>query len=383
MKSTAKILFDARLVLEKPTGIGQYIASLIPELVKQAPDWQFHIIQKPKTFAGYRLDEWAFPNLTKHISSEPHMNVRQHITLPRLARKLDVDLLHYPHFDAPVLIQTVPVVATIYDTKYLTRPNFFPNLSQIKNRYMRFSYANTLKRAAQVMAISHATAQDLEQLFGKRPQPIHVTQLAADPAFVPQSAEKISALRQTYQLQRPFILSVGERRPHKNFGTLIRAYQRSAASKTHDLVIIGQPYQDYQELEDLIQADQLDSSVHLLNRISFQDLITFYSAADLFVLVSLYEGYGLPVVEAMACHTAVVSSNTTALAEVTGNGGWQVDPLNTAEITHAIDTLIQNEDLREQWVEKGKSWVGQFSWKRAAAETWLVYRETLHSGRKN
>lgn len=383
MTRSPVILFDARLVLEKPTGIGQYIASLIPELVKQAPDWQFHIIQKPKTFVGYGLNDWTFPNLKKQLSNEPHMNLRQHIMLPRLASKLKADLLHYPHFDAPVAFQTVPVVATIYDTKYLTQPNFFQNLSQIKNHYMRFSYANTLKRAAQVMAISHATAQDLEQLFGKQRKPIHVTQLAADPAFKPQSAEKIATLRQTYQLQRPFILSVGERRPHKNFGTLIRAYQQSAASQTHDLVIIGQRYQDYQELEDLIKTNRLESSVHLLDRISFPDLITFYSAADLFVLVSLYEGYGLPVVEAMACHTAVVASNTTALAEVTGDGGWQVDPLNMAEITHALDTLIQNKDLRQQWVEKGKTWVNRFSWERAAAETLQVYKQALNGKQRS
>jgi glycosyltransferase involved in cell wall biosynthesis len=371
------ILFDARLMLPKPTGIGQYIASLLPELVRQAPDWQFHLLHKPDTFAGYGVADWDFPNLTKHATREPHMSLAQHGQLPRWATRLGADLLHYPHFDAPVWLSRVPVVSTLYDVKYLVRPDFFTALSKLKLAYMRFCYRATWQKATAVCTISHHTANDLRQLFGAPRIPVAVTPLAADPAFQPQPAETVMALRQKYQLSRPFILSVGERRPHKNHPTLIAAYAQSRARLTHDLVIIGQPYAAYHAPEEAIAEYGLHGRVHLLENVSFADLITFYSAADVFALVSLYEGYGLPVIEAMACDTAVIASNSTALAEVTGTGGWQLNPLDKSAIAEALSLLTEDISLREKWVAHGRVWAKQYSWADTATQTLAVYRQAL------
>lgn len=371
------ILFDARLVLPQPTGIGQYIASLVPEMMRQAPDWQFHLLHKPQTFAGYGLEQWDFPNLTRHISTEPHMSLRQHWSLPRWATRLGADLLHYPHFDAPVWLSRVPVVSTMYDVKYLLHPHFFTSLSQLKLAYMRWSYWATWRRATAVCAISNHTATDLRRLFGEPHTQLSITPLAADPAFQPQPTAYIAALRKKYNLPRPFILSVGERRPHKNHTTLIAAYAQSKAQATHDLVIIGQPHADYRAPEEAIAEYGLHGRVHLLSQVSFADLITFYTVADVFALVSLYEGYGLPVIEAMACDTAVIASNTTALAEVTGSGGWQVNPLDLDAITTALDHLVQDEALRQKWIENGRHWAKQYNWSHTAQQTLLVYEQVL------
>ncbi|MCA9958967.1 MAG: glycosyltransferase, partial [Anaerolineales bacterium] len=162
-------------------------------------------------------------NLTHHISDERHMSLRQHWTLPRLAQQLGVDLIHYPHFDAPVLYQPVPVVATLYDAKYLVHPDFFTNLSSIKRQYMRFSFAQSLRRAASIIVISHATARDMHALFGKQPAHMTVIYAAADAQFQPAGTEAITALRERYGLTRPFLLTVGERRPHKNHLGLLQA----------------------------------------------------------------------------------------------------------------------------------------------------------------
>lgn len=373
------ILFDARLVLEKPTGIGQYIASILPELTQQAPDWKFYLLRKFHTFAGYNLDALNAPNLSHLISEEPHMSLQQHLTLPRLANKLKVDLLHYPHFDAPVLYQPIPTVATLHDTKYLAHSDFFPSQSRVKQSYMRFLFNSTLKYAKHVLAVSQSTKNDLYQLFPSINAPITITHLAADPSFSPATEPSIQALKKKYKLKRPFILSVGERRPHKNHISLINAYAKSGAKQTHDLIIIGQPYADYRAIETFIIDNELQDRIHLFDDISFEDLIRFYSAAELFVLVSLYEGYGLPVVEAMACGTAVIASNTTALAEITGDGGMQVSPINIDEICQAIDLLIQDKQLNQSWVEKGKRHAQSFSWKKTAQSTLNAYIETLNS----
>ncbi len=373
------LLFDARLILSKPTGIGQYIASLLPELWQQASDWRIHLLRGLHPWPGYGVTEWQAPNLIQHITNERHMTLRQHWTIPRLAKQLGVDLVHYPHFDAPVLYQPVPVITTLYDAKYLVRPDFFTNLSQLKRVYMRFCFAQTLRRAAGVIAISQATAQDMRRLFGELMSPLQVIYLAADSQFQPVAAEAMVAFRERHGLQRPFILTVGERRSHKNHLGLLQAYAQSQSRYTHDLVIIGQPYQDYTAPEDFVQANKLETQVHFLSNVAFSELIAAYTAADLFMLISFYEGFGLPILEAMACGTPVIASNTTATREITGDGGLQVNPTDTNEIATAIDTLLTNPQLRAEQIKRGFAWQKQFTWKRTAEHTLAVYEKVLQA----
>jgi len=179
------LLFDARLVLAKPTGIGQYIGSLLPQLVQLAPDWQIHLLHRADCWPDYQIDRLQAPNVIHHISQLPPMSPRQQTELPQLARRLGVDLLHYPHFDAPVWWQPVPVVATIHDAKYLVRPTFFTNLSTLKRLYMRVCFQATLQRAAAVITDSYNTAQDLKRLFQPSTRRLSVVHLAADAQFRP------------------------------------------------------------------------------------------------------------------------------------------------------------------------------------------------------
>ncbi|MBE2199911.1 MAG: glycosyltransferase family 4 protein [Anaerolinea sp.] len=371
------LLFDARLILPKPTGIGQYISSLLPELWRQAPDWHIHLLRGPHPWPGYGVAQWQAPNLMHHISGERHMSLRQHWALPHLAQQLGVNLVHYPHFDAPVVYQPIPVVATLYDVKYLVRPDFFTNLSQLKRLYMRFCFANTLRRAAVVIAISQATAQDMARLFAVPTARLSVIHLAADAQFQPADVELMTAFRGKYGVQRPFLLTVGERRPHKNHLGLLQAYARSASRHTHDLVIIGQPYQDYTAPEEFAQVNELASQVHFLNSVTFPELIAAYTAADLFILVSFYEGFGLPVLEAMACDTPVIAANSTASGEVVGEGGLAVNPHDTDAIQVAMDNLLADAAERQAWAAKGRRWQQRFSWQQAAAETLALYHRVL------
>jgi glycosyltransferase involved in cell wall biosynthesis len=371
------ILFDARLILHKPTGIGQYIRGLFPQLVHLAPDWHFHLLHSPQPWPGYRVETWTAPNVTHHLSTIPHMSVRQQLELPRLARRLGVALLHYPHFDAPVWWQPVPVVATIYDAKYLVRPDFFTNLSHLKRLYMRFCFAQTLRKAAAVLTISHYTAHDLLKLFKAPAGKLQVTPLAADIQFQPASVKAQQVVRAQYQLSRPFIVCVGELRPHKNQVGLIRAYAQCQSRATHDLVLIGQKYQDYAEPTALIRALNLSNQVHVLTDVTFEELIAFYSAADLFVLVSFYEGFGLPVLEAMACGAPVIASKTTAIGEVTGSGGLQVDPDQPTAIASAIDQVLLDSSYRQRLIAQGQQWHRQFTWQQTAYQTLGVYQQHL------
>ncbi len=369
------LLFDARLVLNKPTGIGQYIVSLLPHLLRQAPDWHFHLVRRADPWSGYGIAEWQAPNLTQHVSNVPHMSLQQHVYLPRLARQLGVNFIHYPHFDAPVWGR-VPVVATIHDAKYLVHPEFFTNLNRLKRGYMRFCYAQSLQRAT-VMVDSHSTARDLCRLFDVALSQLAVIHLAADERFQPASTSAVQNLRTKYGLVGPLILNVGELRPHKNHLGLIQAYSRSQSQQTHDLVIIGQVYQDYTEPQQLVQRLGLAGRVHFLRDVPFADLITFYSAAELFVLVSFYEGFGLPILEAMACGVPVICSATTAAGEIAGEGGLTVDPSDALAIAQQIDMLLQNPALRQQWAAKGAQWRQRYTWQQTAQQTLVCYQTVI------
>lgn len=371
------LLFDARLVLDKPTGIGQYIVSLLPHLLRQAPEWHFQLLRRADPWPGYGMAAWQADNLTHHVSAVPHMALQQHTYLPRLAQQLGVDIIHYPHFDAPVWWGRIPVVATIHDAKYLVHPEFFTNLSRVKRLYMRYAYARTLQRAAVVMVDSANTAADLHRLFKVALSQLTVVHLAADERFQPAAPGAIENLRAKYKLARPFILTVGELRPHKNHVGLIQAYANSQSRQTHDLVIVGQMHQDYTEPQQLVQRLGLAGQVHFLTAVPFNELSVFYTAADLFVLVSFYEGFGLPILEAMACGTPVLSSTTSSAGEITGGGGQTVDPHDTRAIISQIDALIQDPALRRQWIAKGDAWHQKFTWHQSAENVLTQYRRVL------
>jgi glycosyltransferase involved in cell wall biosynthesis len=371
------ILFDARLILDKPTGIGQYIASLIPELLQAAPDWHVYLLRRPDPWASYGIQNWQAANLTHHVITLPHMALRQYLVLPHLARNLGVDLIHYPHFDAPVLLGSTPVVATIHDVKYLAHPEFFTDLARLKRWYMYFCFAQTLRRAAAVIAVSEATAQDLciFDVDGQRPCVIYE---AVSSRFRPANVEQQTALREKYGLERPFILSVGERRPHKNHAGLIHAFAQSQSQQTHDLVIVGQVYHGYDEAAEMARKMGIGNHVHFLTEVDDGELVAIHTTADLFVLVSLYEGFGLPILEAMACGTPVIASSTTASGEIVGSGGVQVDPRDPAAIADAIDQMLCDAVLRHFYVERGYERCRQFTWQRTAQKTLALYRQVLN-----
>lgn len=374
----ATILFDARLLLQSPTGIGQYIVALFPELLRAAPDLQFHLLCPPQVWEGYPIEQWQAANLTLHRRTWRHMSVQQQWLIPQFARSIQADLIHYPHFDAPVWMSALPVVATIHDAKYLVHPDFFPRLSAAKRAYMRFAFATTLRRARRVISVSHATADDLLRLFRFPPSHLRVIYEAADPSFAPVADETVRAFRERYGLNRPYVLTVGELRPHKNHVTLLAAYAQSLSRDSHDLVIVGRKHHDSPDLATLIAGYGLQGKVHLLTDVDNIGLRAAYTGATLLLFVSLYEGFGLPILEAMACGVPVIGSNTTATAEVIGEGGIQVDPTDPAAIAAAMDHLLSNPAIRQPLIERGNRWHRRFTWQRAAEETVALYREAMN-----
>lgn len=374
------ILFDARLLRHSPTGIGQYIAALVPEMLRAAPDLHLHLLRPPRVFDGYGVDAWDAPNLTQHVHAWPPMSIAQHWRIPWLARRLGVDLVHYPHFDAPVWLPSPPVVATMHDAKYLAHPELFPKLATAKHAYMRLAFGVTLRRAARVIAVSRTTAADLRRLFAVPEERLQVIYEAADPSFAPAPAAAVDAFLRRYALARPYILSVGELRPHKNHAMLVRAYARSGAPASHDLVIIGRRHGAADQLSAVIADAGIGERIHVLTDVDGAGLRAAYTGADLFALVSLYEGFGLPLLEAMACGLPVIASETTATGEVVGDAGLRVPPDDMDAIAAAIDVCLRDPERRRELQERGRARLADFSWRRAAEETVDLYRRVAARG---
>ncbi len=190
-------------------------------------------------------------------------------------------------------------------------------------------------------------------------------------------------MRSNYGLVRPFILTVGEQRPHKNHSGLLRAYAASQSRATHDLVIVGQQHGDYTEPQALVQTLGLTGQVHFLSRVDFPELIALYSSAALFVLPSLYEGFGLPVLEAMACGAPVIAAKTTSTGEIAGAGAFLIDPENDGEITIAIDRLISDEAYRQLLIARGAAHRKAFTWRKTALKTLALYEQVVGQHRSD
>ncbi len=374
MSERTTVLWDARLALEKPTGIGRYIASLVPELLALAPDWTFHLLRCPKPWSGYGLAEWSAPNLVHHVTSERHMSLSQHVAIPRRAAALGADLLHYPHFDAPVLFGSVPVVATVHGVLPLVHPESLRRFSIAKLAYLRICHQATFRRASAVIAVSESTAREIVRFFPAAAPRVVAIPLAADSRFERASEEAVRDFRHRHGLARSFVLALGEFRRHKNTTGLLAAWGKASARTSHDLVLVGERHQDGDVPEVEIAKLGLAESVRVLTGLSADDVIAAYSAAEVFVIVSIYEGFGLPVLEAMACDVPVIASSTTATAEVAGSAALLVDPMDTDQIASAIDRLANSPADRAQLVAAGRAQCRRFSWRRAAEQTLELYR---------
>ena len=301
---------------------------------------------------------------------------------PFVLHRERIDLLHALAFAGPLAI-SIPWVVTVYDLSFIRYPQSFNAANRI---YLRWAIRNSLRRANRVIAISESTRRDLYATFGTSLEKTAVVYCGADPAFAPsQDRQAIAALRARRGLPDKMILHVGTIEPRKNIARLIRAFARAkrAAQLPHRLVLIGARGWKYAEVDAVIEQEQLKDDVIFAGYVAQDELPLWYRAADLFVYPSLYEGFGLPPLEAMASGTPVVCSNAASLPEVVGDAAIRVSPENEAALADAIVRALTDGTLREQMIARGLAQAAKFSWARAARETTDVYRSVLAEGAKH
>lgn len=286
-----------------------------------------------------------------------------------------VDVWHLGEFHLPTVTAT-PVVATVHDLTTLTHPDHHLLINRVVHR-RRLRWIG--RHALRVIAVSRSTKRDLAARTRMDPTRISVVHEACGHRRSPHPGG-FDILRRRYGIRRPYVLTVGTLEPRKNQERLIRAFESLPASAgALDLVLVGGKGWRAGSVLRAIEASPARTRIHRLGPVSERALSTLYANALVFAYPSVYEGFGLPVLEAMARGTPVLTSNVSSLPEVAGDAALLVDPGSVDSIRSGLERLVDDPDLRERLIASGREREATFSWKRAARETLAVYREAVEA----
>ena len=370
MPAANSYVIDARTATDHFPGIGRYVVNLSRSLAQIAPDLSISLLHDPSA-AATRL---TLPSLARVACPISPFSIRQQWIVPGLLHRAQATLYHSPYYLMPYC-PGVPTVLTCYDFIPLVYPQYF---SVTQHLIYRLAHILALQTASVVLAISQATKADLMCYFRVASERIVITPLAADAHFTPRPPTQIATLRQKYALPERYVLYLGSNKPHKNLVRLVEAWgtldRRSQVADCR-LVLAGHWDERYSQTRETVAQLGLQDSVIFVGLAAEDDLPALYSGATLFVFPSEYEGFGLPVLEAMACGAPVACSKTSSLPEVVGDAAILFDPTDTEAIAGSLRRALASPDLRADLRERGLEQAACFSWERVAQETLAVYRQ--------
>jgi len=375
------ICLDLSPVVHQKAGLASYARELATHLLQREPGilWSaFHYDRYPPAPLTAPLDalpryvvpwgayRWRLTTAIRHF----------------LGRSMDrffagVGLFHATEHLLP-RFSSVRTVFTLHDLIFL----FHPETHKPLNRwFLTLMMPRFLRAADAIIAVSECTKRDAIRFYGIPEEKITVIYEGVSPHFRPASPEAVRAVREKYSLPEHFILYVGTIEPRKNLTALLEAFTnlQSAICNLH-LVFVGKKGWLYEGFFRRLRELGLEDRVLFTGYVPDEDLPAIYSAADLFVFPSLYEGFGLPVLEAMACGTPVVCSNTSSLPEVAGDAALLVDPTDMRALAGAMKRALTDEEKRKEMREKGLRRAAKFSWEKAATMTLKVYQDVLFDG---
>ncbi len=364
-----QVVLDALLYQPESAGIGQYIWSLFSA---------YHAsYAEVDTVQAFALPHQKIPGAQMIYPGDRLEKSRQRLLfeqwrLPQLLSRMPYDVVHFPDYQVPAFRRVPRSVSTVHDLVAFKYPEFFPrSQSLVKRRLMALS----VRAAARIIVPSTQTAEDLQEILHVPPEKI---------AVVPHGVIRHGTPQTARPNERPYFIAVGTLEPRKNFIRVIEAFA-SWVHQDHlrgevDLLIAGKKGWLYQPLLDSPSRLGIAGQVRFLNYVSEDALATLYRHALALVYPSLYEGFGLPVLEAMAWGCPVICSSRGALAEVAGGASCIVDPLRVESIAQAMAQMWGRPEERVQWKQRGELRAGTYTWAKAAALTRKVYTEILQVG---
>jgi glycosyltransferase involved in cell wall biosynthesis len=365
-----------------PTGIGRYAIELLRSLAELPNGPEIVLL------ATEREDLHGLWNKFEHhvlpgCRLLPALMTAGHVVLSQAGPRYRLEAIHDPNGIAPFLgpSRGVRRIVTIHDAFTFVHPDSHNRLDNWRYRYQLPAAA---WRADVVLTVSECSRRDLIDHLGLAAERVHVIAEGVAPQFQPvaDGAER-KAILTRYGIKRPYMLYVGGINARKNIARLFEAYARVREHRPDiTLVVGGQRQWQTQEIEATFQRLNIMHHVHFTGYVHDADLPALYSAAELFVFPSLYEGFGLPPLEAMACGTAVVTSNLSSLPEVVGDAALTVNPYEVGELAAAIKRVLEDEGLRVHLRRRGIERAAQFTWQRTARETLAIYEQVLERAAK-
>lgn len=358
------------------TGIGRYNFELTKRLFAQTEldgkplEWVI-FLNEPE----YSQFDFA-PHVTKVLVEAGHYSLAEQTRFLWRLWQAKCDLVHFTHFNLPLLYWR-PFVVTIHDTTI----SFYPG-KKMNTWYRKLGYQlvirNAVWRAKKIITVSQNTKDDVRRLFKTKAEKIEPIWIAPATEFTPSTQAEQDQVKKKFKLADRFLLYTGNWREHKNLPRLIEAFAEVKKQQPDlDLVITGKPDPHYPEVPERIQTLGLTGSVHLVGLVEFADLKALMGAATLYVFPTLYEGFGLPPLEAMQCETPVVASRIASVPEVCGEAVAYFDPQSVADMTAVIATMLCSSSTRTDLIKKGLERIKKFSWERCAEETFALYKAEL------
>jgi glycosyltransferase involved in cell wall biosynthesis len=369
-----RVAYNAILLGNYFSGVEVTISTLASNLAQKLGN-NLHIFLNKQA-----KDRFPFPDASCHYAGFPSGSrlsriAWEHLLLPGLANKIGCDLLHCPGYIVPFKVNC-PTVVTIHDAIALTQPK----LCKISNQlYYGALMGRSAKNAAQVIVPSGFVRNQLVKMFGITTGKINVIPFAPASAFKKiEDPTLLAQVRTKYGLPEKFILSVSNHEPKKNISGIIRAFAAFKDKvKGYKLVLVGRNAWGVGEINGIIRNFNLEGDVIITGYIPFADLPAVYSLADMFLFPSLDEGFGIPVLEAMACGTPVVCSARGALPETTSGAAVCVPPDDINGIAEVLAKFAGNSGMRSDFIEKGFIRAGELSWEKITRATIEVYRKAV------
>ncbi len=369
MHPSLRVALDAREasdpVFGRGTGVGRYVYNLLVHLppADRTVRYTAFVARPARLQLDAGIAEVRLPGFFGAA----------HWALPWAARKLAVQLIHGTANTIPLVLAGMPAVVTLHDLAIYRHPDFFPQRQTLSTRVL---VPRSLRRAAAIICPSQHTADDAAALFDIARERLKVIPHGFNGAFgrpVPPPA--LAAVRTRYRVPERYVLFNGTLQPRKNLETALFAVAEARRRDPVALVVVGARGWRDQPALDRIQSLGLQDAVHLLGYVPVQDLPALYTQAQAFLFPSLYEGFGLPVLEAMACGTPVIASNRTSIPEVAGPAALLVDPADREGWAAALIAVLQDGELRARLASAGRARSLQFSWEECARAHLAVYRE--------
>ncbi len=372
-----RVAIDIRRMTE--FGVGTYTRNIVRALGRLDAESKYFLIGPPEKVA-------EIGPLPANFHTVPLLGsdttIKSYFDFRAILKRLNCDLVHIPHLFWLPRNLPCPYVMTVHDVldhMYRARDQ-----SGVRRSLHFFLTHRALKGAARLFAVSKFTQSEVEKLFGIDPARIEVVYNAIDERFLRGHASESEkqVLAERYLINHPFVLYAGRISPHKNVVRIIEAFSALKAELEKEamfpglkLIIIGDELSKHPDLRRTVVRSRMQNDVRFMGFVPIEMLRIFYDAAKIFVFPSLYEGFGLPPLEAMAHGTPVVTSNTSSLPEVVGNAAVLVNPENVFEIMHALHRVLLDQSLRDKLKERGYEQAKRFSWDASARQILRVYHE--------